>query len=266
MTGAGYTALVAAGLAAGALNYLAAGGAVFSFLVLSWLGFPATIANATNLAATPASFLTALPGTWRDRRDHARHWPLLIAAVAGTLLGAWLFTVVPGARFRQIAPILLLIATVALIAHPVLKHRLDRRPGGDTPSDTPSDTDTAARKPLLDMTIGIAVTSTYAGFYGGGVGVFVIVVLAVTTSWPWLAVNQLKNLICLVTSLVGLGAYALTGLVDWPVATVLGVSMALGGFLGKKIIDKLPRQDAEDIMRNVVSVAAGFGAGVMITS
>jgi uncharacterized membrane protein YfcA len=255
VTGGEYVALVAAGLVSGALNYVAAGGAVFSFLVLGWLGFPATIANATNLAATPASFLTALPGAWRDRHEHAQQGPLLAVAILGTLLGAWLFTVLPGARFRQIAPVLLLMAAVALIVHPVLKHRLDRRRATGTATNT-----------RLGMTVGIATTSLYAGFYGGGVGVFVIVVLALTTHWPWLAINGLKNVICLVTSLAGLGAYALTGLVDWPVAAVLGASMALGGFLGQKVIDKLPRQDAEEIMRQFVSVAAGLGAGVMIAS
>jgi uncharacterized membrane protein YfcA len=75
-----YVLVVVGGLLAGALNVIAAGGAVLSFLVLTWVGLPPHVANATNLVATPASFLGALAGAWRDRREYARRWPLLLAA------------------------------------------------------------------------------------------------------------------------------------------------------------------------------------------
>lgn len=248
-----YVAIAAGGVLAGVLNRIAAVGAVVPFLVLTSLGMPPTIANATNLAATPASFLSVGVEAWRERRDYRRYWPLFLFAIIGTAAGVGLFVITPAARFQALAPLLLSIAAIMLLVHPILKRRIARRGAAEQ------------ARPVL-MAVGIFATSAYAGFFGLGVGVMVLLVLAVATAWPWVQSNKLKNVICLWTSVVGLLAYAFTGLVHWPVAALLGVSMFAGGLLGGKILTSLSREEAEGFLRETVEFAAGLGVGVMITT
>jgi uncharacterized membrane protein YfcA len=250
-----YTFVAVGGVLAGALNVVAAGGAVLSFLVLSTTGLPPHIANATNLTATPASFVGVIPRVWRTRRQNARHWPMLVAAVMGTIAGVTLFRLIPPDNFRAVAPILLMLAAVTLIAHPFLKRFLDKRREADK---------SGGRHPMV--VAGLFATSVYAGFFGGGVGVLVLVVLAVATAWPWLEANATKNLVCLVTAVVGVAAFAFTGLVDWVLAIVLGAAMAAGGLLGQWLIGRLPGEGTEDLLRETVAVCSAFGAGVMVAT
>lgn len=246
-------AVTAGGVLTGTLNRVGAGGNIFSFLVLTSLGMPPAVANATNLAATPAGFIGLLPQAWRQRRVYGRYWHVFLVAIVGTGAGFGLFLVMPAERFQAIAPLLLGLAAVTLVVYPILKHRLNRRQEADT------------ERPMA-MTAGVFVTSTYAGFFGGGVGVMVLLVLAVATAWPWVRANELKNLICLATSVLGLAAYAFTGLVHWPIAILLGASMFVGGLLGDKLLATLSREEAEDFLRETVLLAASFGTGVMIAT
>lgn len=256
MTGpAHYLMLTAAGIVAGTLNAVAAGGALFSFLALGWAGVPPQIANATNLAATPASFIGTGINAWTHRKDNTQHWPLLAVAVAGTVAGVVLFRITPAASFKALVPLLLILAAVALVANPVLKRHLDRRAA------------TTGAAPRAWPVAGIGATSVYAGYFGGAVGVWVLLVFATTTSWPWLRANEVKNLVCLGTSVIGLIAFAFTGLIDVPLAALLAVSMAVGGLLGQWVITKLQKIsaiDAQDLLRGIVAVVAGVGAGAML--
>jgi uncharacterized membrane protein YfcA len=206
--------------------------------------------------ATPASFLVAVPKAVRERRELRRRWPIFVVAVVGTLVGVYAFYVVPAAGFRKIVPVLLLVATATLIAHPWIQRWIQRRHTGEQ------------RERMGLIVIGIFGTSVYAGFVGGGVGVLVLIVLGTCAAWPWLEANRLKNLICLATSMVGAGAYTITGFVDWPMAAVLAVSLGTGGITGHVLMTWLARkgrrEDVESVLRQVVMAGASLGAGVML--
>ncbi|TCO49767.1 sulfite exporter TauE/SafE family protein [Actinocrispum wychmicini] len=238
--------LVFGGVLAGILNVAAAGGSLLSFLTLSLVGVPPLAANATNLAATPASFLGGFPNAWHARKETRLGF---LSAVAGTAVGVWLVNSLTADVFRRIAPILLVVAALVLILQPWLGPRVQRRAGT-------SETHPAA------MTVSLFGTGVYAGGFGAGVGILVLVVLAYTTPWPWRTLNGSKNVVCLMTSLVGLAAFAMTGLVVWPLAAVLAGSMAVGGLLGHWITRHVPGE----LLRGTVAVMAAFGAGHMAAS
>jgi uncharacterized protein len=237
--------LIAGGIIAGILNVAAAGGSLISFLTLSAIGVPPLAANATNLAATPASFLGGISTAWRDRHGTKLGF---VSAALGTVTGVWLVNGLTADLFRRIAPVLLVIAAMVLILQPWLRQKIKRR-------------EATARHPEA-MAAWLFLTGVYAGGFGAGVGILVLVVLAYTTAWPWAALNGSKNVICLVTSLVGLAAFSLTGLVVWPLAAVLAGSMAIGGLLGQWIAQRVP----DDVLRSMVAVLAAFGAGHMTAS
>jgi uncharacterized protein len=235
--------LVIGGLVAGILNVAAAGGSLLSFLALGLLGVPPLAANATNLAATPASFIGGIPAAWGTRRETKLG---LVSAVIGTAAGVWLVNNLTADVFRRAAPVLLVTASLVLILHPWLHPKIKRRAGADTTHP-------------VAMAGWLFCTGVYAGGFGAGVGILVLVVLAYTTPWPWPTVNSSKNVICLITSLVGLAAFSLTGLVIWPLAAILAASMAIGGLLGHWLTRHVPTE----LLRGTVALMAAFGAGHM---
>ena len=112
--------LVLAGFAAGGMNALAGGGTFFSFPALLAAGLPPVTANATNAVALwPAS----LAGAWAARaslRPLGRYLlPLLVAGLAGGLLGGLLLLVGGDAVFAKLIPWLLLVATALFAASPL---------------------------------------------------------------------------------------------------------------------------------------------------
>jgi uncharacterized membrane protein YfcA len=234
--------LIVGGVVAGMLNAAAAGGSLLSFLTLSALGVPPLAANATNLAATPASFLAGVPAAWRSRRVTK---PGFLSAIAGAATGVWLVNSMTADMFRRAAPVLLVVAALVLVLQPWLRQQIKRQP---TTTEHPR-----------SMAVWLFCTGVYAGGFGAGVGILVLTVLAYTTSLPWHTINSSKNVICLFTSLAGLAAFALTGLVIWPLAAILAASMALGGLCGHWIIRHVP----DELLRNGVAVLAAFGAGHM---
>lgn len=235
--------LVLGGVTAGILNVAAAGGSLLSFLTLSLVGVPPLTANATNLAATPASFVAGIPTAVRARQEMRMG---LVSAIAGTAAGVWLVNSLTADVFRRIAPALLVVAAFVLILQPWLSPKLKRTAGS------------GGTHPVV-LAISLFWTGVYAGGFGAGVGILVLVALACTTPWPWQALNSSKNVICLVTSLVGLAAFALTGLVVWSLAAILAGSMAVGGLLGHWIARRVP----DELLRGAVAVMAAFGAGHM---
>lgn len=249
--------IAGAGFAAGALNVAGAPGSLLSFLALSATGMPPLVANATNLAATPMSFVGGVPAAWRARRDYpVGGLGAVGAAIGGTVTGVWLVNRMSTEAFRSMAPALLMIAAIVLVIDPWLRPRVTviRRRGIHRHRDEGS-----IARPVL-MAGCLFVAGVYAGAWGAGVGVLVLLVLSFTTSWPGPAAHTARILVCQVTSGIGLIAFALTDLVIWPLFFVLAVPMTVGGLLGELLAHRLPGE----LLRMVVAVMSAFGAGHLI--
>ncbi|NRN65766.1 putative membrane transporter protein [Kibdelosporangium sp. 4NS15] len=241
--------MVVIGLAAGVLNYAAASGSLLPFLVMSWLGVPMLVANATTLAATPLSFVRAF---WEIKRVPQVMAVPLIFAAAASAFGAFLVAkVVTAEFFRDAVPYVLIVCVAVLLTFRKTKARIDTNSwrGRFSP---------AATRVLL--TSGFSVTSVYAGAFGGSVGVMTLTVFGVVTRWPWPTINAAKNVLCLTTSLVGFGVYATTDLVLWPVAAVVGMAMVTGSLIGEKLLHTL----SDNTLRLIVAAATTLAAGGLL--
>lgn len=106
--------LFAAAFAAGAINSVAGGGSFLTFPSLVFAGVPAVAANASStVALVPASFASAVAYRRDIQRIEDRRMKLwLIVSVIGGAIGAALLLVTSDRTFRQIAPWLLLFATL----------------------------------------------------------------------------------------------------------------------------------------------------------
>lgn len=211
--------LALAGLGAGALNAIAGGGTFLTFPALVWAGVPPIMANATATFA-------ALPGyvgsAWAYRGDIERGGKpplahLVGAAVVGGLAGAGLLLVTPEELFSGVVPWLLLIATAAFALGPAFVRRLAR----------------SGRRMSDPAALGLVfVVSVYGGYFNGGLGIMLLAAFGVIGMTNLHRMNGLKNLMSVVLSVVSVATYTVAGLIDWGNLLIVGLSCALGGYLG----------------------------------
>ncbi|QLF94329.1 sulfite exporter TauE/SafE family protein [Pseudomonas sp. ABC1] len=236
--------LVLAGFAAGGMNALAGGGTFFSFPALLAIGLPPVTANATNAVALwPAS----LSGAWAARsslQPLGRYLvPLLLAGLAGGLLGGLLLLVGGDAVFSKMIPWLLLLATLLFAFSPLLGRLLAAcRKEAERPPHTP---------------ISLAahgLVSVYGGYFGAGMGILQLAAFSIE-GHPLVRSNALKNLISAVIYSVASLTFIIAGRVSWLELLVLLVGTTLGGYAGGALSQKLP---ASWLRVLVISVGGGM--------
>ncbi|AOZ68025.1 hypothetical protein LPB142_00750 [Rhodobacter xanthinilyticus] len=211
--------LVLAGLGAGALNAIAGGGTFLTFPALVWAGVPPIMANATATFA-------ALPGyvgsAWAYRTDIDRGGKpplahLVGTAIVGGLAGAGLLLVTPEELFSGVVPWLLLMATLAFATGPSFVRCLAKS-GHETSSPA-----------ALAL---VFVVSVYGGYFNGGLGIMLLAAFGVIGMTDLHRMNGLKNLMSVVLSVVSVTTYAVAGLIDWGNLLIVGLSCAMGGYIG----------------------------------
>lgn len=193
--------LIVAGFAAGGMNALAGGGTFFSFPALLAIGLPPVTANATNAVALwPAS----LAGAWAARtslRPLGRYLvPLLLAGLAGGLLGGILLLVSGDDVFSLLIPWLLLLATALFAASPLLSRWLASR--RKEASEVPP------HGPLSLAAHG--VVSIYGGYFGAGMGILQLAAFSIE-GHALVRANALKNLISAVIYSVATATFIVAG-------------------------------------------------------
>ena len=78
----------------------------------------------------------------------------------------------------------------------------------------------------------IVLVGVYGGYFGAGVGVILLAVLAVRTVEPLAVTNAVKNVASGVCNLVAAVAYVFLAPVDWPSVLALGAGALIGGWIG----------------------------------
>ncbi len=216
---------------AGSLNAVAGGGSFISFPALLFTGIPAIPANATNNISLWMGLL-ASGGAYRKRLNFPRRVlvPLLIASLAGGLLGAFLLLRTPEHTFMRLLPWLMLAATLLFVFGGKL-----RREGAGLGLET--STGAIAGASILEL--GLAV---YGGYFGGGMGIVILALLAALGLKDIHAMNALKTVLsAAINGLAGV-AFIVAGAVRWPQAAVMIVGAVLGGYLGAHFAQKLPQR------------------------
>lgn len=231
--------LVAAAFGAGVLNTIAGGGTFLTFPALVFLGVPPVAANATSAVAVFPGYLAGAVGFGRELRsiEEVGLGRLVLASLAGGLVGACLLLVSSDEAFALIVPFLLLAATLTFLFGDRLREAASRRAGGITPFGA----------------TGLFLVSVYGGYFNGGLG---IVLLALFALWGMARIhvmNGLKNGISFVVSSISVVTFALAGLVAWPEAMVMMVASSIGGYAGAPIARALPRE----VVRAMIAVT-GF--------
>ena len=235
---AGLVLVAAAAMAAGLVNAVAGGGSLLSFPALVAAGLPGVTASATNTVALCPGYLG---GTFAQRRDLAgqgdRIRQLLPAGVVGGVAGAGLLLVSGERVFAVVVPFLLLFAVALLAFQDRLRAFVLARPHG------------AGGAVWAVVPIGLA--AGYGGYFGAGLGVIVLAVLAVVIDDSLTRLNALKQLVSLAVNVSAAVAFLFSGRIDWTLTLVMAASALIGGMVGGAIASRVPAK----LLRGVVVVA-----------
>jgi hypothetical protein len=221
-----------AAFAAGAMNSVAGGGSFLSFPALLFAGIAPISANATNNAAMWVGTLGSAHGYREELREHrALLLPVVVVSVAGSLIGACLLLVTPQTIFEHLIPWLLLFATIVFAVSPRLMRNAPSVP----------------RHAPWQIAVQFAV-AIYGGYFGAGMGILMLAVLAFSGLPSFNAQNAVKNVLSVTINGVALVPFVAARIVDWRFAIPMAVIALLGGYFGARFFRRVPQPVARAIV------------------
>jgi uncharacterized membrane protein YfcA len=243
-------AIFLAAFVAGAINSVAGGGTLVTFPTLVWVGLPSTIANATS---TVAIWPGSLGGMWGYRHDlkglPKTSYTLIVPSLLGGIIGAVLLVLTPTDVFDRLIPLLILFATVLFM----LQEPIQRLIG------TTDKTHEGSSVWLVGALVFQLFVSVYGGYFGAGIGILMLAALGLMGFTSIHRMNGLKNWGGLCINAVAAVTFAISGLVDWPVALAMAVGAMAGGYGGSRLAQRVP----QDLVRAVIT-AIGLASALWL--
>ena len=223
--------LFVAGVLGGALNAVAGGGSFVAFPALLFTGVPPIPANATNALALWTG-VSASGGAYRNRLDVPRRvmTPLLTASFIGGLAGAVLLLITPPHTFMRVLPWLMLSATLLFI--------FGKQLAGGRPSSVGHEATAAAIVAASVFELAVAV---YGGYFGGGVGIVNLAMLAAVGMTDIHAMNALKSVLAMAINGIAVAVFVVKRAIYWPQALVMIAGAVVGGYFGAHYAQRLPQ-------------------------
>ena len=236
----------AAGVAGGIANGIAGGGTFITFPTLLALGVPALQANVSTTVGVVPSYLGGIRGF---RFEFTEHAALIRSLVAPCLLGtgagcALLLTGSPH-LFRLIVPWLIGFATLVFALAPVINARLAHR-----------EHDAPRRRSLV---VGVFLASVYGGYFGAGMGIMLLAIMALTLPYELQDVQGLRNVLSMMINSVAAVIFIVRGHLALDAVWMLLIGTLIGGWLGTRLILRL----SPSVVRALV-VAIGLATTVRL--
>ncbi len=213
------------------MNAVAGGGSFVAFPALLFTGVPPVPANATNTVALWIG-TTASGGAYRSRLHISRRvmLPLIATSIAGGLIGAFLLIKTPAHTFMRVLPWLMLGATLLFAFG---KHLTSRFSGGLEHEAT-----TAA---LAFASFFELVVAVYGGYFGGGLGIMNLAMLAALGMTDIHAMNALKVVLGAIINGVAVVTFIAARAIYWPEGIVTTLGAVVGGYSAAHFAQKLPQ-------------------------
>ncbi|MBK7755676.1 MAG: sulfite exporter TauE/SafE family protein [Deltaproteobacteria bacterium] len=211
-------ALALVGVLSAAINTVAGGGSFITLPALMALGLPIAEANATNrlgvlLQAGSASLTFRSAGALPT----GFAWTTLAPTLVGSLLGATLSITLDEAVVRAVIGVAMLLMLALMMLGP--ERWLRERPE-------------AASVGRISQALAFFGMGVYGGFLQAGVGIFLMGGMVMLSGLDLKRANALKSLLVTLLTVPALLVFLPAGLVRWPEGLTLGLSSALGGWIG----------------------------------
>lgn len=230
-----------AAMAAGAINSVAGGGTFLAFPALLFAGVSPIAANATCTIAIWPGAVSSAYAYRNELNTQRKNLPLMFGiSLLGGGAGALTLLATPSATFEFLIPWLLLIATLLFTFSPKLTQFT-----------------THQHFPLwLSFTMQFII-SFYGGYFGAGIGILMLALLALLGMTEIHEMNALKTVLGSAINGVAVLVFVLSGAVVWNYALVMVVGAIVGGYLGAHYAKKLPKQRVRQL---VIAIAASLTA------
>ena len=218
-----------AGCVAGLVNAIAGGGSLISFPVLTAVGLPPVMANVTNTVALLPGYGGAALSQRRDVRGQRRRALLMLpASVLGGLLGGVLLLHSGEGLFDALVPWLILLASGLLALQEPLRCWLLRHQH-------------LGRSERLELaTLGpVFLASIYGGYFGAGLSVILLAVLAVLISDTLTRLNGLKQVLALAVNLAAALLFLGSEQLNWNAALLMASAALAGGAMGGRLASRI---------------------------
>ena len=213
-------AILATGVAAGAINAIVGAGSLITFPTLLALGYPPLVANVSNTVGLVPGSLTGALGYRRELTGQRKRIIRLgTVAILGGLTGGTLLLALPPTTFEGIVPYLILLAVVLVAVQPRLARAMAQR-------------HVDGREHLLPLSVGVYLVGIYGGYFGAAQGVMLIAILGIFLPDDLQRLNGLKNVLALVINAMAALLFILVAPIAWPVTILLAIGSSAGGVLG----------------------------------
>jgi uncharacterized protein len=232
--------LIAAAFAAGAINSVAGGGSFLTFPSLVFAGVPAVIANASNtVALVPGSLASAF--SYRGdiaRMEEGRVKTWFFVSLLGGAIGAALLLFTSDKTFRQVAPWLLLFATILF----AFGGRISMALRGRLHS---------SQALMLFLLFPIAV---YGGYFGGGIGIMILAAFRLYGLTDIHGMNGIKTILSTALNAIAAFIFIAAHQIWWRPTLLMMAAGIAGGYLGPV----LARRMKPEIIRAIVIVVGAI--------
>jgi len=215
-----YPLLICIGFIAAFLNTVGGGGSLFSVPILTFMGLPITMANATSRVALVFQNVFAVGGF--KSKGIKLPWPyslyLGLASLGGGLLGSYLASSITDTVFNKIFVGVMLLAVGLLIYDPFKSKGEERL---------------TVKSQIIGSSLFFFI-GIYGGFVQAGVGFLVIAVLSLVNNLSLVKSNFVKVFAAIVYTGVSVIVFAIEGKIVWKTGLILAIGHGLGGWFASR--------------------------------
>lgn len=216
-----YVLIIVVGFCAAFLNTVGGGGSLFTVPILTFLGMPITLANATSRVAILSQNIFAVFGFASKKVELPKKYSfwLCLTSLVGGFIGSTLASSIDDKIFSRLFVVVMLISLVLVIFDPFRTKNKEENlsPGRQ------------AIGAVIFFFIGI-----YGGFVQAGIGFLVIGTLSVVNNMNLVKINYLKVFVAILYTAVSVLVFAFEGKIVWTTGFILAIGHALGGWYASR--------------------------------
>ncbi|MHB1209553.1 MAG: sulfite exporter TauE/SafE family protein [Acidimicrobiales bacterium] len=215
------------GIGAGIANGIAGGGTFITFPTLLALGIPALQANVSTSVGVLPSYFGGIRGFRHQLREHRTIVRALIpSCVLGAALGSFLLLTGSPSVFRAVIPWLVGAGTLLFALAPRITRRL-------------SHLDHTHVRRRWSLHAGIFIVAIYGGYFGAGLGILLLAVMAIGLPYELADIQGLRNVLSLIINACAAAIFIVRGDLALDAIYMLLIGTFIGGVLGTLLIIRI---------------------------
>ncbi len=213
---------------AGLVNAVAGSGTLVAFPALVYIGIEPVSATITNIVSLWVGLLASTFSFKEKLLDEEvkKHIPvLLIPAILGASIGAFLLNITPSKIFQDVVPYLILASVFLLAFGDRIKLEIK----------------TISKVRLIIVVLLQLIIGIYGGYFGAGIGIMLLAVVNIYGIGDLYYVNGVKNFLGLSINFVAALSFLLVSedRIVWNIVPILISGYIVGGYTGGIVAQKV---------------------------